>query len=177
MGSSEKSRTLCVSQTSAGPHILAARSQRLQKLGQRLATGTAQLQAARKKFIAKVGAAISDRSPCTAAWRPALLLCSSAACWTTGLREARYSYFYPTFEGFEGRGCGGNQLCGLMSEMTNETQFRKQVLAGRVLPRRRSRSGGSTLNFLQLGKTPPLKRTTGHARQTIFGLRANPSLV
>ena len=27
--------------------------------------------------------------------------------------EARYSYFYPTFEGFEGRGCGGNQLCGL----------------------------------------------------------------
>ena len=48
-----------------------------------LPTGTAQLQPARKKFIAELRATISDRSSCTAAWRPALLLSSSAACWTS----------------------------------------------------------------------------------------------
>lgn len=34
-------------------------------------------------------------------------------------------------------GAGGNQLCGLMSEMTNEPQFRKQASLGWVLPRQR----------------------------------------
>ena len=48
-----------------------------------LPTGTAQLQPSRKKFIAELRAVRSDRSWCTAGHRPALLLSSSAACWTS----------------------------------------------------------------------------------------------
>ena len=107
-----------------------------------LPTGTAQLQPARKKFIAELRAAISDRSSCTAGWRPALLLCSSAACWTTGLREARYSYFYPTFDDYRRPGAGGNLIFVPVPSISKKNKRAQQLSLGWVLPRVAGSVGG-----------------------------------